>query len=226
VLEGKLTNVRSKFPNFKRYFLMKLQVLLCVYTCTLTFHAQADEPAREKPDRPVLEKRMEDRRKNDEKTGELRHRPEVRGDMFAMMDENSDGVITSEEFFTAPRMVNMPQEQRDKFFARIDLDGDGKVTLEEIRKMQKESHERQLREFRDLDTDKSGGLSFEEFSLGKFFSKLPDEKRRQIFERMDTNSDGQINSEDRPKGPRPEGREKGEKPRKRPTPDDASDKKP
>ncbi len=200
---------------------MKLQVLLFVYGCAMLLHLQAEEQSREKPVRKMLEKRLDDKQKYGErsrdKDGEMRHHPGGHGDMFGMMDKNSDGAISPEELFATPRMVNMPQEQRDKLFARIDLDGDGKVVPEEIRKMQRQSHEIKMREFRDLDTDKSGGLSFEEFSQGKFFSQLPEDKRKQIFARMDTNSDGQITSEDRPKGPRrhPEDRKNRKNPEKR-----------
>lgn len=198
---------------------MKLQVLLGIYACTMPFHLQAEEEVREKPVGPMLEKRLDDKRKD----GETRHRPAGQGDMFRVMDKNSDGVISQEEFFAGPRMANMPQEQRDKLFARIDSDGDGKVTPEEIRKMRQESHEKQMREIRELDADKSGGLSYEEMSLGKFFGQLPEEKRKQIFARMDTNGDGQITPEDKPKGPRPrlEGREHGERFKDSEVPDDA-----
>ncbi len=203
---------------------MKLQVLLGVYACVLPFYLQAEETPRQKPVRPFLEKRGEDSQNSDERNGKMRHRQEGHGDMFGMLDKNNDKVITSEEFFAGPRMANMPQEQREKFFARIDLDGNGKVTPDEVRKMRQESHEKQMREFRELDIDKSGGMSYEEFSKGKFFSQLPDDKRKQIFDRMDTNSDGQITPEDRPKGPRPdaEGREHGERfDKKRPALDEA-----
>jgi len=225
VFEWKLVNIHAKFPNFKRYFSMKLQVLFGVYACALPFHLQAQaEPSGDVPrgGRPMLEKRNEqgrgesgrgergwgeERRKNSEGKGEMRSHAgkgegHGKGDMFSKMDQNGDGVITADEFFASPRMERLPQEQRDKLFARIDLDGDGKVTPEEIRQMRRETHERQIREFRALDTDNSGGLSYEEFSLGKFFSKLPEEKRKQIFIRMDTNGDGEITPEDRPEGPR------------------------
>jgi hypothetical protein len=218
-----LTYLRGKFPNFKRYFSMKLQVLFGVYVCILPFHLQAEEQSREKPATSGLEKRPDERRKEGKSAREARRRPEGREDMFGMMDKNRDGVISSKEFFAAPRMANMPQQQRDKFFARIDLDGDEKVTAEEIRKMRQESQERRMRELRDLDTDKSGGLSFEEFSQGKFFSQLPEDKRKQIFARMDTNSDGQINAEDRPKDPRLHGEDREERKKfdKRPAGDQA-----
>ncbi len=202
---------------------MKLQVLLGVYACALPFHLQAEEESREKPVRPFLEKRGEDSQNSGERNGKMRPHHEGEGDMFGMLDKNKDKVITSEEFFAGPRMSNMPQEQRDKLFARMDLDGDGKVTPEEIRKMREEKHEKHMREFRELDTDKSGGMSYEEMSLGKFFSQLPEEKRKQIFLRMDTNGDGQITPEDKPQGPRPhpEGRERGERSKDRGENDEA-----
>lgn len=214
---------------------MKLQVLLGVYVCALPFYLQAEEENRERPVRPLLEKRAEDRKKHaergrergkergEERSEKMRHHHEGRVDMFNMLDKNKDGVISAEEFFASPRMARMDQEQRDKLFARIDLDGDGKVTPEEIRKMRQESHERKMREFRELDTDENGGLSFEELSKGKFFSQLPEEKRRQIFDRMDTNGDGEITPEDRPQGPRPhpEGRERGKRFKDREVSDEA-----
>ena len=192
---------------------MKLQVLIGVYACVLPFHMQAEEETRERPIRPFLEKRGENNQNGVERNGKMRLHHEGEGEMFGMLDKNNDKVITSDEIFAGPKMANMPQEQREKLFARMDLDGDGKVTPEEIRKMRQESHEKQMREFRELDTDKSGGMSFEEISLGKFFSQLPEEKRRQIFERMDTNGDGQITPEDKPQGPRlrPEGKERGDR---------------
>lgn len=202
---------------------MKLQVLLGVYACALPFHLQAEDENRERPVRPFSEKRGEDSENSAERNGKMRHHHDGKGDMFGMLDKDKDGVVTSEEFFAGPRMTDMPQEQREKFFARIDLDGDGKITPEEIRIMRQESHEKHMREIRELDTDKSGGLSYEEMSLGNFFSKLPEEKRKQIFARMDTNGDGQITPEDKPKGPRPhpEGRERLDKPERRLSPDEA-----
>ena len=67
--------------------------------------------------------------------------------------------------------------------------------------MRHDAERRAKDEFRELDADKSGGLNFEEFSKGKFFGKLPEAKRRQIFARMDTDGSGEINADDRPKGP-------------------------
>ena len=204
---------------------MKLQVLIGVCVCVHALPLQADEENRERPHRPFLEKRGENTPNSEERNAKMRHHPDGKGDMFGMLDKDKDGVITSEEFFAGPRMVNVPEDQKQKIFSRIDTDGDGRITAEEIRKMRQESQEKHMREIRELDTDKSGGLSYEEMSKGRFFSQLPEDKRKQIFARMDTNGDGQITPEDRPKGPHPhpEGREHPErfKGRERGAPDEA-----
>jgi hypothetical protein len=61
----------------------------------------------------------------------------------------------------------------------------------------------------ELDTDKSGGVSFEEFKGGRFFMKLPPEKQEAVFKRLDTDKDGVITPKDRPEPAfkRPDGKE-------------------
>lgn len=128
--------------------------------------------------------------------------------MFRRMDRDGDGKISKREFFASPRMERLPVEKREEIFARLDRDGDGFLTHREIMAMRHDAERRVRDGFRKLDTDNSGGLSFEEFSEGEFASKLPEEKRRQIFDRMDTDGDGEITAADRPEGApeRPVGR--------------------
>jgi Ca2+-binding EF-hand superfamily protein len=121
--------------------------------------------------------------------------------MFRRMDKDQDGKITKEEFFASPRMERLPEEKREEIFSRLDRDSDGMISGEEIHMMRRDAQRRARDEFRKLDENKSGGLDFAEFSKGEFFAKLPEEKRRQIFERMDTDGSGEITAEDRPKGP-------------------------
>jgi Ca2+-binding EF-hand superfamily protein len=61
----------------------------------------------------------------------------------------------------------------------------------------------------ELDTDKSAGISFEEFKGGRFFMKLPPDKQDAVFKRLDTDKDGIITPKDRPEPAfkRPDGRE-------------------
>jgi Ca2+-binding EF-hand superfamily protein len=123
------------------------------------------------------------------------------GDMFKRLDKDLDGNISKEEFFADQRFERMPEEKRDKFFERLDRNRDGMIGKEEVREMRQDAERRAKEQFRQLDEDESGGLCFAEFSKGEFFAKLPEEKRRQIFGRMDTDGSGEINAEDQPKGP-------------------------
>jgi Ca2+-binding EF-hand superfamily protein len=134
---------------------------------------------------------------------ERREHPSFRnpGEMFERMDKDRDGNITKEEFFSAQRLERLPEEKRERFFSRLDRDNDGMISKEEIRAMRQDAERRSKDEFRQLDANRSGGLDFAEFSKGEFFGKLPEAKRRQIFDRMDTDSNGEITAEDRPKGP-------------------------
>ena len=127
------------------------------------------------------------------------------GDTFRRMDKDSDGKITMEEFFASPRLERLPEDKRGKLFARLDGNSDGSLSKEEIGNTLKNAKQRARKGFRNLDTDKSGGLNFAELSRGEFFSKLPKEKHRQIFNRLDANGDGEISPADKPKRPqRPE----------------------
>ncbi|QTN34209.1 EF-hand domain-containing protein [Akkermansiaceae bacterium] len=123
------------------------------------------------------------------------------GEMFRRMDKDLDGNITKQEFFAAPHIQRLPEDKRIKIFARLDGDGDGMVSKEEIRLMRQDAERKSKEQFRHLDADNSGGLDYEEFSKGEFISKLPEERRRQFFERMDTDGNGVIDAGDRPAAP-------------------------
>ena len=122
-------------------------------------------------------------------------------EMFKRMDRDSDGKITKSEFFASPRIEQLSEEQRNALFARLDRDEDGLISREEIRMLRQQAERRARDDFRKLDVDKNGSVNFEEFSKGKFISKLPEEKQRQIYSRMDTDGNGVIDGADRPQVP-------------------------
>jgi Ca2+-binding EF-hand superfamily protein len=132
-------------------------------------------------------------------------------EFWKQADTNGDGLISKDEFLALERIKNLPEEKRDKFFNRLDKNSDGSVSIEELRKMapgENEGGPQGLPRLPELDTDRSGGVSFVEFKAAPFVQKLPAERQETLFKRLDRDGDGQITPKDRPEGP-PKGRPEG-----------------
>jgi len=115
-------------------------------------------------------------------------------------DSDQNGQISKAEFDAMPRLQNLAAEKRAKLFTRLDKNADGELQRDELAQMMKPFDGKMGGPPRlwELDADKSGGISFEEFKLSAFFSKLPAEKQQIVFGRLDTDGDKQITPQDRP----------------------------
>lgn len=125
-------------------------------------------------------------------------------------DTDRDGFIAKAEFDAMPRIMNLSEEKRANLFKRLDKDGDGKLSRDELAPFAKPHDggaDRPMKRLWELDSDKSGGISFEEFKAGQLFMKLPPQKQQEVFHRLDTDGDGVISPKDRPEPPfkRPDG---------------------
>lgn len=124
-------------------------------------------------------------------------------EFWKAIDQDHDGFLSKEEFEAMPRIQKLPEEKRRNLFLRLDKNADGKLGREELGRMGK-PHNGQgppMQRLWELDVDKSGGISLEEFKAGQLFKKLPPERQDALFARLDSDHDGMITPKDKPKPP-------------------------
>lgn len=136
-------------------------------------------------------------------TGEKRRRAalQLSEKAWKLADVDQDGFISKTEFSAMPRVENLSEEKRENIFKRLDKDTDAQLSSEELNRIEKPHDGPPMQRLWELDTDKNGGVSFEEFKAGQLFKKLPPEKREQVFRRLDTDGDGVITPQDKPQSP-------------------------
>lgn len=123
------------------------------------------------------------------------------GEAWNQADQDHDGKISKAEFKAIPRVGMLPEEKQDKIFERLDKDDDGVVCHDEISGFGRPHDGKPMRRLWELDADKSGGISLDEFKQGQIFKKLPANKMEGLFHRLDTDGDGLITPRDKPEPP-------------------------
>jgi Ca2+-binding EF-hand superfamily protein len=124
-------------------------------------------------------------------------------DAWKNADKNGDKSLSFDEFSSLPRLQAIPEEKRAQLFQRLDKDVNNSISLNEMQHLKPSKPDGQNHSMRlwELDTDKSGGISQDEFSAGEMARKLPPDKQQKLFARLDTNKDGIISPKDRPERP-------------------------
>lgn len=117
-------------------------------------------------------------------------------EMWRKADTDGDGFISQAEFGAMERPGRLPEEKRAAIFKRFDKDGDGRLGPDEMPRKPQGG----MPPLEQVDANKDGRIVFEEFLKLGFVDRLPEERRRALFERMDHDGDGALTAKDRPKG--------------------------
>lgn len=131
-------------------------------------------------------------------------------EMWKKVDLDSDGAISRDEFSQMPRLDKLPEDKQQILFDRLDKNSDGRIDRTEMHpgKPRQGQARPNMPQIWDLDINRDGGVSFEEFQAGRFIQRIKPDKQERMFRHLDSNGDGIISREDRPKmRPRPEGDE-------------------
>ena len=100
-------------------------------------------------------------------------------------DTDHDGSISKAEFDAAPRLAKLPEDKRAGLFSHLDRNNDGKIDRHEAEGDVMEA-------WKKADADHDGLITPDEFKTLPRLAKLPDDKRANLFARLDKNSDGKI----------------------------------
>lgn len=122
---------------------------------------------------------------------------------FDRLDKDNSGGLSQKELGKALLFAEIPTSQLARSFGKIDRNNNGELEKNELAKH--EHHVCPPIHFAQHDRDKSGGLSFEEYSAIPFMNRVPKQRCKKIFDRIDTDKDQQLSPQEirRVKPPRP-----------------------
>jgi len=120
---------------------------------------------------------------------------------FDRLDVNQSGSLDFVEFSKASQIAKMDERQRQKLFKRLDRNKDQSIQRSELRGPGGPGSYREHKahpniDFGKYDTNQSGGLDFDEYSRLPWMSRIPEERRKMIFKKLDRDKNGEISPEE------------------------------
>jgi Ca2+-binding EF-hand superfamily protein len=169
---------------------MKASLCSLIALLALPLHAQENEGT------PRPNEARDDRK--DERRRPMEH--------WKKADLNNDHKISKDEFLQLPRISQLPADKQDKLFSHLDKNQNGILEITELAPKNgapqgdgtpgEEFKRRAMPRIAEMDKNGDRKISYEEFIQGEMISKLPEERRRKIFDNMDRNKDGFLSPED------------------------------
>lgn len=130
-------------------------------------------------------------------SGRDRGNPERGSKQRGPHDPDGDGRVSLEEFRKSPRVAGLDAARQEELFARMDRNGDGFLDRKDYQgRRPGRDGEGPSRMVEELDADKDGMVSFEEFRAGSRAKGLNEAQAKDMFERMDRNQDGKLGADD------------------------------
>jgi Ca2+-binding EF-hand superfamily protein len=135
-------------------------------------------------------------------------RPRAQMDFWKRVDTNQDQKLSKAEFITLERISQLPAEKQDKLFLHLDKNQDGMLEPREMKGPGEgegpgeEMKHKILPKLSEIDKNHDKKIDFDEFIQGPMVAKIPQERQRKMFDKMDRNKDGVLSPLDGP----PEGR--------------------
>ena len=114
---------------------------------------------------------------------------------FAQIDSDNSGNLNLFEFSNALDFTDKPKDLTTRFFSKMDSNNDQVIERSELKWSNRLRTKPQI-DFVKYDINQSGGLDFGEYSKLPLMSKCPEERRKQVFARIDTDSNGEISTEE------------------------------
>lgn len=112
---------------------------------------------------------------------------------FAALDTDKNGGLDLKEFSQCPQMAHKGEDVVSRIFARADRNNNNRIERFEL-KWSGGPRARPTIDFAKHDSNASGGLDFEEYSKLPLMEKIPAERRKKLFERIDADKSGEISA--------------------------------
>jgi len=114
---------------------------------------------------------------------------------FALIDSDKSGGLDLVEFSQASAFSNKPKEMSGRVFKKMDSNRNQAIERSELKWSRRPETRPQI-DFTKFDTNQSDGLDFEEYSKLPLMDKCSEERRKHLFERIDTDNNREISKQE------------------------------